>query len=115
MPSSQFQTDAFSSAINYIRELFKNYQNISNLVDICYPDPTLSLNLILITEAIANKKNLTENLGYQQATFSSSLIIAAAISVWKFSSVQFLDPNGLQLQPQPVATTASFSDNQTEQ
>jgi len=35
-------------------------------------------------------------------------------SVWKFSSVRFLDPNGLQPQPQPVATTASFSDNRTE-
>jgi len=79
MSSSHFQTNAFSTTINYVRGLFMSYQNISDLVDACYPDPTLHLDLILITEAVANEKNLTENLGYRRATFSSSLVIAAAI------------------------------------
>jgi len=38
----------------------------SDLVDICYPDPTLSLDLILITEVVANEKNLTKNLGIDE-------------------------------------------------
>ena len=64
MSSSHFQTDAFSAAINYVQGLFMSYQNISNLIDACYPDLTLSLDLILITKAVANEKNLTKNLGY---------------------------------------------------
>ena len=64
MSSSCFQTNAFSAAINYIRGLFMSYQNISNLIDACYPDPTLHLDLILITKAVTNEKNLTEILGY---------------------------------------------------
>ena len=56
MSSSHFQTDTFSAAINYVQGLFMSYQNISNLVNACYPDLTLHLHLILITEAITNEK-----------------------------------------------------------
>ena len=63
--SLAFNKDSFIVASLFIEHLIQNEENIYNLTDICQTNPTLTLDLHLISEAIATKKQLEEKVWYK--------------------------------------------------
>ena len=63
MSSSLFNSASFQYALTFIEHLLQKEDNVFNLIDLCHDDPTLSLDLHVILEAIKTEKLLKDSLG----------------------------------------------------
>ncbi|EDR13215.1 uncharacterized protein LACBIDRAFT_322715 [Laccaria bicolor S238N-H82] len=84
MYTSLFNSESFLAATLFIECLVQKEEHICTLIKTCHDDPTLSLDLHLILEAIATEKHLKGKLGYKDESVLSlhhmvTTAIAAAI------------------------------------
>jgi len=63
MSSTLFNSASFQYTLTFIERLLQKEDNVFNLIDLCHNDPTLSLNLHIILEAIEMEKLLEDSLG----------------------------------------------------
>ena len=81
MYACNFNTDSFLAATLFIKRLIQNDDNMFNLIYTCKNDPTLTLNLHLILEAMNTKKQLEDKLGYKDRNILSlHIILTTAIA-----------------------------------
>ena len=81
MYACNFNTDSFLAATLFIERLIQNDDNVFNLIDTCKNDPTLTLDLHLILEAMNTEKQLEDKLGYKDCNvLSLHIILTTAIT-----------------------------------
>jgi len=81
MSSTLFNSTSFQYALTFIECLLQKENNIFNLIDLCHDDPTLSLDLHIILEAIKTEKLLKDNLGCNNdATLNLHTIVTTSIA-----------------------------------
>jgi hypothetical protein len=71
MYASLFNSESFLAATLFIERLVQNEDHVFNIIDQCQNDPTLSLDLHIILEAIATEKRLEGKLGYKDGNVLS--------------------------------------------
>ncbi|EDR05920.1 uncharacterized protein LACBIDRAFT_329430 [Laccaria bicolor S238N-H82] len=84
MYASLFNSEAFLAATLFFERLIQKEEHVCTLIKTCQDDPTLSLDLHLILEAVATEKRLESKLGYKDENVLSlhhmvTTAIAAAI------------------------------------
>jgi len=81
MSSSLFNSASFQYTLTFIERLLQKEDNIFNLVVLCHGDPTLSLDLHIILEAIEMEKLLEDSLGCgNDATLNLHTIVTTSIA-----------------------------------
>jgi len=76
MSSALFNSTSFQYALTFIEHLLQKEENVFNLINLCHNDPTLSLKLHIILEAIETEKLLEESLGcHNDSTLNLHTII----------------------------------------
>jgi len=81
MSSTLFNSTSFQYALTFIERLLQKEDHIFNLIDLCHDDPTLSLDLHVILEAIEMEKLLKDSLGCgNDATLNLHTIITTSIA-----------------------------------
>jgi len=81
MSSSLFNSASFQYTLTFIERLLQKKDNVFNLIDLCRGDPTLSLDLHIILEAIEMEKLLEDSLGCgNDATLNLHTIITTSIA-----------------------------------
>ena len=81
MSSSLFNSTSFQYTLTFIEHLLQKEDNVFNLIDLCRGDPTLSLNLHIILEAIKMEKLLEDSLGCgDDATLNLHTIVTTSIA-----------------------------------
>ena len=81
MSSTLFNSASFQYALTFIERLLQKEENVFNLIDLCHDDPTLSLDLHIILEAIETEKLLEDSLGCgDDATLNLHTIITTSIA-----------------------------------
>jgi len=81
MSSTLFNSTSFQYALTFIEHLLQKEDNVFNLTDLCHDDPTLSLDLHIILEAIETEKLLEDSLGCgDDATLNLHTIITTSIA-----------------------------------
>jgi len=81
MSSTLFNSASFQYALTFIKHLLQKEDNIFNLIDLCHNDPTLSLDLHIILEAIETEKLLEDDLGCNNnATLNLHTIVTTSIA-----------------------------------
>jgi len=81
MSSTLFNSTSFQYALTFIECLLQKEDNVFNLIDLCHDDPTLSLDLHVILEAIEMEKLLEDSLGCgNDATLNLHTIITTSIA-----------------------------------
>ncbi|EDR02941.1 uncharacterized protein LACBIDRAFT_331957 [Laccaria bicolor S238N-H82] len=84
MYTSLFNSESFLAATLFIERLVQKEEHVCTLIKTCQDNPTLSLDLHLILEAVATEKHLEGKLGYKDENVLSlhhmvTTAIAAAI------------------------------------
>ena len=81
MYTSNFNTESFLATSLFIEHLIQNEDKVFNLIDTCKNDPTLTLDLHLILEAVTTEKQLEDKLGYKDRNVVSlHIILTTAIA-----------------------------------
>jgi len=81
MSSALFNSASFRYTLTFIERLLQKEDNVFNLVDLCHNNPTLSLNLHIILEAIEMEKLLEDSLGCgNDATLNLHTIVTTSIT-----------------------------------
>jgi len=81
MSSTLFNSTSFQYALTFIERLLQKEDNVFNVIDLCHDDPTLSLNLHIILEAIKTEKLLDDSLGCgNDATLNLHTIVTTSIA-----------------------------------
>jgi len=81
MSSTLFNSTSFQYALTFIECLLQKEGNIFDLIDLCHDDPTLSLDLHIILEAIEMEKILEDDLGCSNdATLNLHTIVTTSIA-----------------------------------
>lgn len=81
MSSTLFNSVSFKFTLYFVERLLKKEEDIFTLIDLCHDDPTLSLNLHIILEAIEMEKQLEHSLGHDnEATLNLHTIITTSIT-----------------------------------
>jgi len=81
MSSSLFNSASFRYTLTFIERLLQKEDNVFDLVDLCRGDPTLSLDLHIILEAIETEKLLEDSLGCNNdATLNLHTIVTTSIT-----------------------------------
>jgi len=97
MSSTLFNSASFRYTLTFIERLLKKEDSVFDLIDLCHSDPTLSLNLHIILEAIETEKLLEDSLGCNNdATLNLHTIVTTSIAADvirdsdKFSVLDFI-------------------------
>jgi len=81
MSSTLFNSASFWYTLTFIKCLLQKEGDIFNLINLCHSDPTLSLDLHIILEAIKTEKLLKDSLGCNNdATLNLHTIITTSIA-----------------------------------
>jgi len=81
MSSTLFNSASFQYALTFIERLLQKEDNFFNLIDLCHDDPTLTLNLHVILEAVETEKLLEDSLGCgNDATLNLHTIVTTSIA-----------------------------------
>jgi len=81
MSSTLFNSASFRYTLTFIERLLQKEDNVFDLIDLCHDDPTLSLDLHIILEAIETEKLLKDSLGCNNdATLNLHTIITTSIA-----------------------------------
>jgi len=81
MSSTLFNSASFRYTLTFIERLLQKEDNVFDLIDLCHDDPTLSLDLHIILEAIETEKLLEDSLGCNNdATLNLHTIITTSIA-----------------------------------
>ena len=81
MSSSLFNSASFQYALTFIERLLQKEDNVFDLISLCHGDPTLSLDLHIILEAIEMEKLLEDSLGCNNdATLNLHTIVTTSIA-----------------------------------
>ena len=81
MYTCNFNTDYFLATTLFIKRLVQNNNNVFNLINTCKNDPTLTLDLHLILEAINTEKQLEDKLRCKDRNvLSLHIILTTAIA-----------------------------------
>ena len=81
MSSSLFNSASFQYTLTFIERLLQKEDNVFNLIDLCHGNPTLSLDLHIILEAIEMEKLLEDSLGCgNDATLNLHTIVTTSIT-----------------------------------
>jgi len=81
MSSSLFNSASFRYTLTFIKCLLQKEDNVFDLIDLCHDDPTLSLDLHIILEAIETEKLLEDSLGCNNdATLNLHTIVTTSIA-----------------------------------
>jgi len=94
MSSTLFNSASFRYTLTFIERLLQKEDNVFDLIDLCHDDPTLSLNLHIILEAIEMEKLLEDSLGCNNdATLNLHTIITTSIADVIRDSDKFFVPD----------------------
>ena len=81
MSSTLFNSASFQYALTFIERLLQKEENVFNLINLCHNNPTLSLDLHVILEAIETEKLLEDSLGCDNnATLNLHTIVTTSIT-----------------------------------
>jgi len=81
MSSSLFNSASFQYTLTFIERLLQKEDNVFSLISLCRGDPTLSLDLHIILEAIEMEKLLEDSLGCgNDATLNLHTIVTTSIA-----------------------------------
>ena len=106
---SSFNSASFTTATIYFRNLLREEEHIITLIDLCQNDPTLTLDLQLILESVANEKRLEEIAGYTKPVFSMYNITITAIAAAICHGILDAIRNSGKLPLIPVDTPTRFA------
>jgi len=81
MSSTLFNSASFQYTLIFIERLLQKEDSVFDLIDLCHSDPTLSLDLHIILEAIETEKLLEDSLGCDNdATLNLHTIVTTSIA-----------------------------------
>ena len=106
---SSFNSASFTTATIYFCNLLREEEHIIALIDLCQNDPTLTLDLQLILESVANEKRLEEIAGYTKPVFSMYNITITAIAAAIRHGILDAIRNSGKLPLIPVDTPTRFA------